>query len=145
MTTSVDLAAAFGRFTEQWQPHTIARLNDYDVRIAKVAGEFAWHTHPETDEVFLVVDGTLTIQLRDGDVTGDAAQRTHRGADHQLTRRRPSSARSSMVRSGQPCTRSIRSSRNASRPQPAPASAPAIAATVSVSPPAPMAASIMRR
>ena len=69
MTTSVDLAHAFARFTEQWQPHTIARLNDYDIRIAKVAGEFTWHTHPETDEFFLVVDGTLTIQLRDGDVT----------------------------------------------------------------------------
>jgi mannose-6-phosphate isomerase-like protein (cupin superfamily) len=72
MTTPVepiDVAAAFARFTERWQPHTIARINDYDIRIAKVAGEFAWHTHPETDEFFLVVDGTLTIQLRDGDVT----------------------------------------------------------------------------
>jgi len=69
MATAVDIAAAFSRFTEQWQPHTIARLNDYDVRIAKVQGEFTWHTHPETDEFFLVVDGTLTIQLRDGDVT----------------------------------------------------------------------------
>ena len=69
MTTPVDLAVAFARFTEQWQPHTIARLNDYDVRIAKVQGEFTWHAHPETDEFFLVVDGTLVLQLRDGDVT----------------------------------------------------------------------------
>ena len=69
MRTPVDLTAAFARFAEHWQPHTIARLNDYDVRIAKVAGEFAWHTHPETDEFFLVVDGTLVLQLRDGDVT----------------------------------------------------------------------------
>ena len=69
MATAVDIAAAFSRFTDQWQPHTIARLNDYDVRIAKVRGEFTWHIHPETDEFFLVVAGTLTIQLRDGDVT----------------------------------------------------------------------------
>ena len=47
MATPVDIAAAFGRFTEHWQPHTIARLNDYDVRIAKVQGEFVWHTHPK--------------------------------------------------------------------------------------------------
>jgi mannose-6-phosphate isomerase-like protein (cupin superfamily) len=74
MSTPVDLSAAFARFAEHWQPHTIARLNDYDIRVAKVAGEFAWHTHSETDEFFLVVDGTLTIQLRDGDVTLRAGQ-----------------------------------------------------------------------
>lgn len=80
----VDLASAFARFTERWQPHTIARLNDYDIRIAKVAGEFVWHAHPETDEVFLVVDGTLTIKLRDGDVTLHAGQLyvVPRGVEH---------------------------------------------------------------
>ena len=66
MATAVDITAAFSRFTDQWQPHTIARLNDYDVRIAKVAGDHVWHAHDTTDEFFLVLDGELTIALRDG-------------------------------------------------------------------------------
>jgi mannose-6-phosphate isomerase-like protein (cupin superfamily) len=74
MSTPVDVAAAFAGFTEHWQPHTIARLNDYDIRIAKVQGEFTWHTHSETDEFFLVVDGTLIIQMRDADVTLTSGQ-----------------------------------------------------------------------
>jgi mannose-6-phosphate isomerase-like protein (cupin superfamily) len=62
---AIGLAERFGRFTEQWAPQRIATVNDYDVRIAKVQGEFVWHAHPETDEFFLVVDGVLTIRLRD--------------------------------------------------------------------------------
>jgi mannose-6-phosphate isomerase-like protein (cupin superfamily) len=63
-----NLTAAFASFDEQWQPNRIARINDYEVKIAKVAGEFVWHTHDETDELFLVHAGRLTIQLRDRDV-----------------------------------------------------------------------------
>ena len=51
-----------------WQPHRLASVNDYDVKVVKLLGEFVWHSHPDTDELFLVVSGTLTIQLRDGDV-----------------------------------------------------------------------------
>jgi mannose-6-phosphate isomerase-like protein (cupin superfamily) len=47
----------------------VARLNDYEVKIVRIKGEFVWHTHDGTDELFLVLDGQLTIQLRDGDVT----------------------------------------------------------------------------
>jgi mannose-6-phosphate isomerase-like protein (cupin superfamily) len=74
MSDPVDIPDAFARVTEHWQPHTIARLNDYDIRIAKVAGDFVWHKHPETDELFLVVDGVLTIQLHDGAVTVSPGQ-----------------------------------------------------------------------
>ena len=74
MPDPVDLAAAYARIAEHWKPHTVATLNDYDVRIAKIRGEFPWHTHPETDELFLVVEGALTIQLRDGDVPLHAGQ-----------------------------------------------------------------------
>jgi len=63
-----NLAELLSRFHEQWSPRRIANLNDYDVKLAKVQGEFIWHTHDETDELFLVIDGELTIQLRDGDV-----------------------------------------------------------------------------
>jgi mannose-6-phosphate isomerase-like protein (cupin superfamily) len=60
----IDLTERFSRFTEQWAPKRIATVNDYDVRIAKVQGEFVWHTHPDTDEFFFVVAGDLTIRLR---------------------------------------------------------------------------------
>jgi mannose-6-phosphate isomerase-like protein (cupin superfamily) len=55
-------------FSEHWSPKVIGRLNDYEMKLVKILGEFVWHTHEETDEVFIVLDGTLTIQLRDRDV-----------------------------------------------------------------------------
>ncbi|MDR6865921.1 mannose-6-phosphate isomerase-like protein (cupin superfamily) [Microbacterium resistens] len=51
-----------------WQPHRLASINDYDMKVVTMLGEFVWHTHPDTDELFLVVSGELTIQLRDRDV-----------------------------------------------------------------------------
>jgi mannose-6-phosphate isomerase-like protein (cupin superfamily) len=68
MAEAVDLAAKLALLGEHWRPKIVARINDYDVRIVKVLGEFVWHTHDETDDFFLVLDGRLTIQLRDGDV-----------------------------------------------------------------------------
>ena len=68
MPDPIDLAAELARIDAHWRPLTVATLNDYDIRLARVHGEFVWHTHPDTDEVFLVVAGTLTLQLRDGDV-----------------------------------------------------------------------------
>jgi mannose-6-phosphate isomerase-like protein (cupin superfamily) len=64
----VNLAAAFRRFDDLWSPKIVAELNDYDVKLAKVKGEFVWHQHAETDELFLVVKGQLRIRLRDRDV-----------------------------------------------------------------------------
>jgi mannose-6-phosphate isomerase-like protein (cupin superfamily) len=64
----VDLAERLSRFSEHWSPKVVARLNDYEVKVVKVEGEFVWHTHEDTDELFLVIDGELTVQLRDGDV-----------------------------------------------------------------------------
>lgn len=57
----------FGRVDEHWSPKIIATLNDYDVKIAKIEGEFVWHAHPETDELFLVHRGEVRIQLEDRD------------------------------------------------------------------------------
>ena len=56
-------------FSEHWSPKVVARMNDYEIKLVKVKGEFVWHEHEDTDELFLVIDGRLTIQLRDGDVT----------------------------------------------------------------------------
>ncbi len=63
----VNLAAAFTRFTEQWSPRIVGQVNDLHVKLAKLQGEFIWHAHPDTDELFLVVSGSLTIELRDRD------------------------------------------------------------------------------
>jgi mannose-6-phosphate isomerase-like protein (cupin superfamily) len=65
---AINLKEKFGLFTEQWQPKVIAEMNDYQFKIAKIQGDFIWHNHPETDETFLVVEGTLRIDLRDGHV-----------------------------------------------------------------------------
>jgi mannose-6-phosphate isomerase-like protein (cupin superfamily) len=63
-----NLAELLGRFSEQWKPKKIATVNDYDVKLVKVQGEFVWHDHADTDELFLVLSGRLTIQLADRDV-----------------------------------------------------------------------------
>jgi mannose-6-phosphate isomerase-like protein (cupin superfamily) len=64
----VNLVEKLGLFDEQWQPKIVATINDYDVRVVKVKGEFVWHKHDDTDDFFLVLDGSLTIQLRDRDI-----------------------------------------------------------------------------
>src|ERR671911_1191573 len=66
--SKVDLDRALASFTELWSPKLAARLNDYEVKLVKLEGEFVWHTHDDTDELFLVIDGELTVQLRDRDV-----------------------------------------------------------------------------
>jgi mannose-6-phosphate isomerase-like protein (cupin superfamily) len=69
MTAPVDLAAVLAQIEQPWQPRTVAVLNDYDLRVVRTHGEFTRHSHPETDEVFLVLSGSLTIRMDDGDVT----------------------------------------------------------------------------
>ena len=64
----VSIPAALAQIHEHFQPHRLASVNDQDVKIAKIQGEFIWHAHPDSDELFLVMSGELTIQLRDRDV-----------------------------------------------------------------------------
>ena len=64
----VNLTEAFGRFAGLWSPKIVATLDDYDVKLAKLKGEFVWHQHAETDEFFLVVKGNLRIRQRDRDI-----------------------------------------------------------------------------
>jgi mannose-6-phosphate isomerase-like protein (cupin superfamily) len=63
----VNLAEKFALFDEHWSPKIIARVNTLDVKVVKLLGEFVWHTHEETDELFLVHRGRLTIQLEGQD------------------------------------------------------------------------------
>ena len=69
MPAPVDLAAVLSTVTEPWSPRTVAVLNDYDLRVVHTHGGFTRHSHPDTDEVFLVLSGSLTIRMDDGDVT----------------------------------------------------------------------------
>ena len=69
MSDKVDLAAKLATFAERWSPCTVAQFNDCDVMVVKVEGEFVWHKHDDTDDFFLVLKGTLDIELRDRTVT----------------------------------------------------------------------------
>lgn len=68
MREAVDLAAKLGSFSEHWSPKIVASYNGDDVMVVKVKGAFNWHSHPDTDDLFLVLEGRLTILLKDGDV-----------------------------------------------------------------------------
>ena len=81
---AVDLAEKLSLFSDRWSPKVVARVNDYEIKLVKIQGEFTWHSHVDTDELFLVIDGELTIQLRDGDVQLRAGQLyvVPRGVEH---------------------------------------------------------------
>jgi mannose-6-phosphate isomerase-like protein (cupin superfamily) len=69
MTDDVrNVSDALDRISDYWQPRRLTSVNDYDVKVVKLQGEFVWHTHPDTDELFMVRSGHLTIQLRDRNV-----------------------------------------------------------------------------
>jgi mannose-6-phosphate isomerase-like protein (cupin superfamily) len=65
---AVNLAEKLAGFSERWSPKIVAGFNGHDVMLVKAEGEFTWHSHPDTDDLFLVLAGRLTIQLREGDV-----------------------------------------------------------------------------
>jgi mannose-6-phosphate isomerase-like protein (cupin superfamily) len=65
---AINLGEKFGLFTDQWQPRVIAEMNDYQFKIVKLQGDFIWHDHKDTDETFIVIEGTLRIDFRDGAV-----------------------------------------------------------------------------
>jgi len=64
----VSIADKFTKFSEVVQPKVIARMNDHEFKLARVQGDFIWHSHAETDETFLVIDGEMVIEFRDGSV-----------------------------------------------------------------------------
>ena len=66
--TPVNLADKLARFSERWSPKIVAEFNGHDVMVVKAEGAFTWHSHPDTDDLFLVLHGRLTIEMRDSDV-----------------------------------------------------------------------------
>ena len=69
MNDKINLAAKLATFSEHWSPRTVAEFNGHDVMVVKVQGEFVWHKHDDTDDLFLVLAGALDIQLRERTVT----------------------------------------------------------------------------
>ncbi len=65
MEDKINLTAALASFDDTWSPRNVATLNDYDVRIVHIQGEFVWHSHDDTDELFLIMAGNAKIELRD--------------------------------------------------------------------------------
>ena len=72
--TPINLAEKLGRIPDLWQPRVVAEMNDYQFKLVRIEGDFIWHDHPETDETFIVLDGTLRIDFRDGSVTIGAGE-----------------------------------------------------------------------
>jgi mannose-6-phosphate isomerase-like protein (cupin superfamily) len=62
----INFEEKLAKFSGHWSPRIIGQLNDYHLKVVKVLGEFVWHAHPETDEVFIVLKGRLDIHFRDG-------------------------------------------------------------------------------
>lgn len=83
--SSINLREKLSKFSEHWSPKIIAQLNDYHLKLAKVQGEFVWHDHPETDEVFIVVKGHLVIEFQDGKVALDEGEMfvVPKGVEHK--------------------------------------------------------------
>ncbi len=67
--SAINLKDKLARFSEHWSPRVIAEMNDYQFKLAKVQGEFVWHAHAETDEVFIVLAGEMKLEFRDGTVS----------------------------------------------------------------------------
>ena len=65
---SINFGDKLAKFSEHWSPKIVAKMNNYHFKVVKVQGEFVWHDHPKTDEVFIVLKGKLKIQFRDGGV-----------------------------------------------------------------------------
>ena len=65
---AINLRDKLALFSEHWSPRVVAEMNDYQFKLAKLQGEFVWHAHADTDEVFIVLDGELTLQFHDKDV-----------------------------------------------------------------------------
>ena len=85
MAEKVNIPEKFDSFSDHWAPRIVARYNDHEVRLVKVEGEFVWHRHEESDELFLILDGVLDMELRDRIVRLNAGELfvVPRGTEHR--------------------------------------------------------------
>jgi mannose-6-phosphate isomerase-like protein (cupin superfamily) len=68
MKTAINFSEKLSKFSEHWSPKIIAQMNNYHFKLVKFQGEFVWHDHKDTDEVFIVLEGEMTIHFRNDDV-----------------------------------------------------------------------------
>jgi mannose-6-phosphate isomerase-like protein (cupin superfamily) len=82
---AINFARKFALFSEYWQPKVVAEMNDYQFKIVKLQGDFIWHEHKDTDETFIVIDGELRIDFRDGAVRVRAGEMfvVPKGVEHK--------------------------------------------------------------
>lgn len=83
----INLQNKLEKFTDQWSPKIIAQMNDYHFKLARVQGDFVWHDHKDTDEVFIVIEGELRIDFRDGNVILKAGEMfvVPKGVEHKTS------------------------------------------------------------
>ena len=83
--TPINFAEKLAKFTQHWSPRVIAELNDIQFKLVKFEGDFVWHQHVETDEAFIVLEGTMTIEFRDGQVQLSAGEMfvVPKGVEHR--------------------------------------------------------------
>lgn len=81
----INLQAKLEKIPDQWAPRVVAEMNDYQFKLARIQGEFVWHRHVETDEVFIVIDGSMSIDFRDGEVNLEAGEMfvVPKGVEHR--------------------------------------------------------------
>ena len=82
---AINFEQKFELFNERWQPKVVAEMNDYQFKVVKLKGDFIWHDHKETDETFIVIEGTLRIDFRDGAVLVSSGEMfvVPRGVEHK--------------------------------------------------------------
>jgi mannose-6-phosphate isomerase-like protein (cupin superfamily) len=82
---SINFKQKFALFSEQWQPRVVAEMNDYQFKVVKLQGDFIWHDHKDTDETFIVLEGQLRIDFRDGCVQVSAGEMfiVPKGTEHK--------------------------------------------------------------
>lgn len=83
--SAINLKEKFNLFSEHWSPKIIAQMNDYHFKVVKFQGDFVWHSHPETDEVFITLEGEMIIEFRDGKVKLEAGEMfvVPKGVEHK--------------------------------------------------------------
>lgn len=81
----IKLDEKLSRFSQHWTPRVVAEMNDYQFKLVKLAGEFVWHAHADTDEVFIVLQGAMRIEFRDGEVALSAGDMfvVPKGVEHR--------------------------------------------------------------
>ena len=85
ISKKVNIKQKFSKITEYWAPKVLAEMNDYQFKIAKIKGEFIWHNHKHTDEVFIVIEGEMKIEFHDKILNlseGDLYV-VHKGEEHK--------------------------------------------------------------